>query len=93
MVRLSIVGSLVALTGFLLTSPVTAESMRCQSVNGNVNCSGSGAVSCQTINGQRTCVSGGGAVMQSFGGRQNWDYDTQDEDDDEGPQEAWPGYR
>jgi hypothetical protein len=45
----------------------SAETMRCQSVNGNVNCAGSGAVSCQTVNGRKTCVSNGGDVVQSFG--------------------------
>lgn len=45
----------------------SAESMRCQSVNGNLNCAGSGAVSCQTVNGQTVCVSGHGGVIQSFG--------------------------
>jgi hypothetical protein len=45
----------------------SAETLRCQSVNGNVNCAGSGGVSCQTINGQKVCVSGHGGVVQSFG--------------------------
>lgn len=45
----------------------SAETMRCQSVNGNLNCAGSGGVSCQTVNGQKVCVSGHGGVVQSFG--------------------------
>jgi hypothetical protein len=44
------------------------ETMRCQSVNGNLNCAGSGGVSCQTVDGKKVCVSGHGDVMQSFGG-------------------------
>ena len=47
--------------------PASAETMRCQSVNGNLNCAGSGGVSCQTVNGQKVCVSGHGGVVQSFG--------------------------
>ena len=49
------------------TAPM-AETMRCQSINGNVNCAGSGAISCQTVNGRKVCTSGNGAVVQSFGG-------------------------
>ena len=30
----------------------SAETLRCQSVNGNLNCAGSGGVSCQTVNGK-----------------------------------------
>nr|WP_294501113.1 hypothetical protein [uncultured Rhodopila sp.] len=45
-----------------------AETLRCQSVNGNLNCAGSSGVSCQTIDGRKTCVSGHGDVVQSFGG-------------------------
>lgn len=44
-----------------------AETLRCQSINGNLNCAGSNGVSCQTINGRKTCVSGHGDVVQSFG--------------------------
>jgi hypothetical protein len=44
-----------------------AETLRCQSVNGNLNCAGSSGVSCQTINGRTVCVSGHGDVVQSFG--------------------------
>lgn len=45
----------------------SAGPMRCQSVDSNVNCAGSGAASCQTVNGKTTCVSGQGDVEQSFG--------------------------
>ena len=46
----------------------SAETLRCQSVNGNLNCAGSGGVSCQTVDGRKVCVSGHGDVVQSFGG-------------------------
>jgi hypothetical protein len=45
----------------------SAESLRCQSVNGNLNCAGPGGVSCQTVDGKKVCVSGQGDVVQSFG--------------------------
>lgn len=44
-----------------------AETLRCQSVNGNLNCAGSGGVSCQTVDGKKVCTSGSGDVVQSFG--------------------------
>jgi hypothetical protein len=47
--------------------PASADSLRCQSVNGNVNCAGSSGASCQTVNGKTVCISGHGDVMQSFG--------------------------
>jgi len=59
LVALSIVGCGVA---------ASADTLRCQSVNGNLNCAGSNGVSCQTVNGKRVCVSGHGDVVQSFGG-------------------------
>ncbi len=46
----------------------SAETLRCQSVNGNLNCAGSGGVSCQTVDGKKVCTSGHGDVVQSFGG-------------------------
>jgi hypothetical protein len=46
----------------------SAETLRCQSINGNLNCAGSRGVSCQTVDGRKVCVSGGGDVVQSFGG-------------------------
>lgn len=45
-----------------------AETLRCQSVNGNLNCAGSSGASCQTVDGKTTCTSGHGDVIQSFGG-------------------------
>jgi hypothetical protein len=45
----------------------SAETLRCQSVNGNLNCAGSNGVSCQTVNGKTVCISGHGGVRQSFG--------------------------
>jgi hypothetical protein len=45
----------------------SADSLRCQSVNGNLNCAGPGGVSCQTVDGKKVCVSGHGDVVQSFG--------------------------
>ncbi|HEY4043586.1 MAG TPA: hypothetical protein VGM32_17300 [Rhodopila sp.] len=45
----------------------SADTLRCQSVNGNLNCAGSSGVSCQTVNGKKVCVSGHGDVVQSFG--------------------------
>lgn len=62
----------------------SAETMRCQSVNGNLNCAGSSGVSCQTVNGQKVCVSGHGGVVQSFGKTSD------DSADDEGLDDAPP---
>jgi hypothetical protein len=60
--------SVIALALMAACASASAESLRCRSVNGNVTCSGSGAVSCQTINGRTVCVGGHGDVVQSFGG-------------------------
>jgi hypothetical protein len=71
----------------------SAETLRCQSVNGNVNCAGSGGVSCQTVNGKKECVSGHGDVVQSFGGgTSSEDAATSDigKDDDEDADGARP---
>ncbi len=65
-----------------------AETLRCQSVNGNVNCAGSSGVSCQTINGRKTCVSGHGDVVQSFGGGVSPDIAVDDVDGAGGPDAA-----
>ncbi|MGD0104656.1 MAG: hypothetical protein ABSC06_11530 [Rhodopila sp.] len=43
------------------------ETLRCQSINGNLNCAGSSGASCQTVDGKSVCVSGHGDVLQSFG--------------------------
>jgi len=76
----------------------SAETMRCQSVNGNLNCAGSGGVSCQTINGKKVCVSGHGEVVQSFGAgtsshSSNMDTDDGAADGDDGPDSAPPAPR
>jgi hypothetical protein len=62
-------------------APASAESLRCQSVNGNLNCSGSGGVACQTVNGTKTCTSGNGDVVQSFGKGTSTNSVIQDPDD------------
>jgi hypothetical protein len=45
----------------------SADTLRCQTRNGNTTCAGSSGFSCQTVNGQKTCVSGQGDVVQSIG--------------------------
>jgi hypothetical protein len=67
----------------------SAETMRCQSVNGNLNCAGSSGVSCQTVNGQKVCVSGHGGVVQSLG-KMSDDSADDDSADDEGLDDAPP---
>jgi hypothetical protein len=63
----------------------SAETLRCQSVNGNLNCAGSGGVSCQTVDGKKVCVSGHGDVVQSFGnGKSFSDGADNDEEDLDG---------
>jgi hypothetical protein len=62
-------------------APASAESLRCQSVNGNLNCAGSDGVACQTVNGKKTCTSGHGDVVQSFGKGTSTNSATQDQDD------------
>jgi hypothetical protein len=60
---------LIAAFSFLCYgASASAETLRCQSINGNLNCAGSSGASCQTVNGRTTCVSGHGDVVQSFGG-------------------------
>jgi hypothetical protein len=65
-----------------------AETLRCQSVNGNLNCAGSSGVSCQTVNGRTTCVSGRGAVVQSFGGGAPPDTSADNDDASDDPDAA-----
>jgi hypothetical protein len=67
MFRCAGVAVLALLSAPLWAAPASAETLRCQSVNGNVNCAGSNGVACQTVNGKKTCVSGNGDVVQSFG--------------------------
>jgi hypothetical protein len=59
--------TLAVLSIVCCAASASAETMRCQSVNGNLNCSGSGGVACQTVDGRQVCVSGHGDVVQSFG--------------------------
>ena len=59
----------------------SAETLRCRSVNGNLNCAGSDGVSCQTVNGKTVCVSGHGDVVQSFGNGPPSDPSGDDTDD------------
>ena len=71
---------LVAIGMACARASASAETLRCQSVNGNLNCAGSNGVSCQTVNGTKVCVSGHGDVVQSFGGASAHDEDSADED-------------
>lgn len=68
MSRYARVTTLACLSILWWSTATPAETMRCQSINGNVNCAGSGAVSCQTVNGKKVCTSGNGDIVQSFGG-------------------------
>ena len=56
---------------------VSAETLRCQSINGNLNCAGSSGASCQTIDGKTVCISRHGDIVQSFG--RNLSPDTSDD--------------
>jgi hypothetical protein len=69
-------------TLFLTLPWISAQAgeLRCTSVNGNLNCAGSGAVSCQTINGHTVCTNGD--AVQSFGAPDN---DQADDPDDDTP--------
>lgn len=76
----------------LLGTPAVAGTLHCQSVNGNLNCAGSGAVSCQTINGRTTCTNGGHDVVQSFGGMGDEPADAvpdEPDSDDATPPRGW----
>ncbi len=73
-----------ALSILLCGISASAETLRCQSVNGNVNCAGSGAISCQTIDSKKVCVSGHGDVVQSFGDGTSTDSDLGNGGDDLG---------
>ncbi len=64
----------------------SAETLRCQSVNGNVNCAGSQGYACQTIDGKKVCTGNGGGVVQSFGNHAP--ADDPDDHDDAGPERA-----
>ena len=67
MSRCSRTATLAALSILWCGASASADTLRCQSVNGNLNCAGSGGVSCQTVDGKKVCVSGHGDVVQSFG--------------------------
>jgi hypothetical protein len=68
MSRRHIATTLAGLSILWCAATASAETLRCQSVNGNVNCTGSGGYACQTVNGHKVCTSGHGDVVQSFGG-------------------------
>ncbi len=68
MSRCSRAATFAALSILCFGVSASADTLRCQSVNGNLNCAGSSGVSCQTVNGKKVCVSGHGDVVQSFGG-------------------------
>jgi hypothetical protein len=69
MSRCSPVATLAALSIVWCTASASAETLHCQSINGNLNCVGSSGVSCQTIDGNQVCISGHGDAVQSFGKR------------------------
>jgi hypothetical protein len=91
MSRCSRLSTFATLSMLWCGASVSAETLRCQSVNGNLNCAGSGGVSCQTVDGRKVCVSGHGDVVQTFGGGRSSRDDAADRDigndgsaDDEG---------
>ena len=71
----SVILAAVSVLCFSVTA--SAETMRCQSVNGNLNCAGSSGASCQTIDGKTVCISRHGDIVQSFG--RNLSPDTSDD--------------
>lgn len=87
MFRRSRTATFAAFSILLCGMSASAETLRCQSINGNLNCAGSAAVSCQTVNGKKVCVSGHGDVIQSFGNGKSSgdDADTDDEGMDGAP--------
>src|SRR5690242_8731814 len=71
MPKASVLVPATALAAALLCGPAFAGSLlSCRSVNGNVNCAGSGGTSCQTVDGKTVCVGGNGDAVQVFGGGQ-----------------------
>jgi hypothetical protein len=68
MTRRSRIATIATLSILWCGVSASAETLRCQSINGNLNCAGSEGVSCQTVDGRKVCVSGHGDVVQSFGG-------------------------
>jgi hypothetical protein len=81
MVRCTCAATFAFLSILRFATSAQAETLRCQSVNGNVNCAGSDGVACQTINGKKTCVSGHGDVVQSFGKGNSSNSSSQDFDE------------
>src|SRR6476660_8221979 len=71
--------SLAVAAALFACLPAFAGTLRCTSLNGNLNCAGSGAVSCQSANGHTVCSNASHDVMQSFGGAS---MDSDDADDD-----------
>jgi hypothetical protein len=67
MIRCSRSAMLAVLSMLCCAAAASAETLRCQSVNGNLNCAGSGGVSCQVVDGRKVCSSSHGDVVQSFG--------------------------
>jgi hypothetical protein len=81
MLRCSCLATFAFLSILGVATSASADTLRCQSVNGNVNCAGSDGVACQTVNGKKTCVSGHGDVVQSFGKGTSSSSSSQDNDD------------
>jgi hypothetical protein len=81
MFRCSRTATFAALSIILCGASASAETLRCQSINGNLNCAGSGGVSCQTVDGKKVCVSGHGDVVQSFGNGKSSDEDAYTDDE------------
>jgi hypothetical protein len=69
----------------------SADTLRCRSVNGNINCAGSGGRSCQTVDGKTVCTSGHGDVVQTFGNGTDNAAAGGDGLDDDPP--VWRGHR
>jgi hypothetical protein len=67
MARFSHAVLVAGLSVLCCAASASADTLRCQSVNGNLNCAGSSGASCQTIDGRTVCISGHGDVVQSFG--------------------------
>jgi hypothetical protein len=92
MSRYSRAATFAALSILWFGVSASADTLRCQSVNGNLNCAGPGGVSCQTIDGKKVCVSGHGDVVQSFG-KGTTSAPPDDGADDEGLDNAPPSFQ
>jgi hypothetical protein len=94
MTRYSRTATFAALSILWCGVATSAETLRCQSVNGNVTCAGPDAASCQTVNGRTVCVGGHGGVVQSFGNSTAPDTTGDSADagvDADGPDDPAPG--